>query len=178
MPTALETCIRVAAAPAGDAGPWPLSRALAQLAPLGVRAEERFRALGSGRGRPLIHSQEARWHGLPVELEAISCREPGTLDEVALALPSHTEMLAADDVDESAFWELVDTFAAAVDARHGAIVDGEAILLEPPAGQVGWQRRFSRHFGLLVPAEVARCWPPAAAPYRRLPRSDLLVVLR
>ena len=52
-----STCVRFACDVVRDSDPWPLSRAVADLAAGGASLAERPRALGSGRGIPLVHSQ-------------------------------------------------------------------------------------------------------------------------
>lgn len=175
IPTVVETRIVLAAPPGG---PWALSRVLSELAHHGLRPRERFRSLGSGRGVPLVHSQEVSWRGLDAELEAISSRDRSQPVEVSLTLPPHRTIVEAEDVSEADLWGLMDAMAAAVDARHGALVDGEPLDLRLPEGARAWDERFRRHLGLLVPDAVAELWRPARFPYRALERSRLLLVLR
>ena len=175
IPTADESCARVRCRDPGEGAPWPLPRALVELGRLGLRPTERFRSLGSGRGRPIIHSQEAEWRGLAVHLESLVTRAGGVA-EAALALPGMDEVV--ERVDEPSWWELIDTFAAAVDAVHGALVDGEAVELEPPSDAAGWRRRIGDHVGLLVPDAVGTGWGPSGAVYTSLPVSRLAVILR
>ncbi len=174
IPTADETCVRVRCREPAGKGPWPLSRALVELGHLGLQPEERFRSLGAGRGQPLLQSQEASWHELPVHLESL-VTAGGRLVEAALALPAMEELIAR--VDESSWWELVDVFAAACDAAHGAVVDGEPLELEPAADAAGWRSRLADHLALLVPGRFADQLPPAGAVYTSLPMSSLTVVL-
>jgi len=175
IPTADETCARVRCRDPEGSAPWPLSRAMVDLGRLGLLPTERFRSLGSGRGRPLLHSQEAQWRGLPVHLESLVLSSGGVV-EAALALPGMDEVV--EQVDETCFWELIDTFAAAVDAAHGALVDGEPLELEPAADGPGWRRRLGDHVGLLVPDSTGTDWGPLGAVYTSLPVSRLTVVLR
>jgi len=175
IPTVEESCVRLRCRRPAGAGPWPLSSALTELGRLGLRATERFRSLGSGRGQPLIHSQEASWRGLAVHLESVVTSGGGVV-EAALALPGMDEVVTR--VAEDAWWELVDVFAAAVDGAHGALVDGEPVDLTPPASPLGWRRRIGDHLGLLVPAAREAEWVPAASRYMTLPSSRLAVVLR
>jgi hypothetical protein len=81
-------------------------------------------------------------------------------------------------VDEDQWWELVDAFAAAVDATHGALVDGEPVELTPAGTELGWRRRIGDHFGLLLPEGTEVAWDGTAAVYTTLPSSGLAVVLR
>ena len=175
IPTADETCVRVRCADPEGGAPWPLPRAMVELGRLGLRPTERFRSLGAGRGRPLLHSQEAEWRGLPVHLESLVTGSGGVV-EAALALPGMDEVV--ERVDELSWWELLDTFAASVDAVHGALVDGEAVELEPAADDASWRRRLGDHLGLLVPESAASGWEPLGAVYTSLPVSRLAVVLR
>jgi hypothetical protein len=175
IPTVEESCVRVRCRQRAGSGPWPLTTALVELGRLGVRPTERFRSLGTGQGRPILHSQEAEWHGLPVHLESV-VTSGGEVVEAALALPGMDEVVPC--VDEDSWWELVDTFAAAVDATHGALVDGEPVELTPPGSPAGWRRRIGDHLGLLVPEETETQWDCSAWVYTTLAASGLSVVLR
>jgi hypothetical protein len=175
IPTVDESCIRVRCRRASGRGPWPLSSALTELGRLDVRPNERFRSLGRGRGQPLIHSQEATWRGLDVHLESL-VTSGGEVVEAALALPGMDEVVSR--VSEDEWWELVDAFAVAVDAAHGALVDGEPVELEAADSPQGWRRRVGDHLALLVPGSVDAEWEPLACPYAALPASGLSVVLR
>jgi len=175
IPTVDESCVRVRCRQPAGAGPWPLSIALTELGQLGLRVTERFRSLGTGRGQPLIHAQEASWRGLAVHLESV-VTSGGAVVEAALALPGMDEVVLR--VDEDSWWELVDVFAAAVDATHGALVDGEPVDLTPPASSRGWRRRIGDHLALLVPSGTDAGWAPTGSLYTSLPSSRLEVVLR
>ncbi len=175
IPTVDESCVRVRCRQPAGAGPWPLSIALTELGQLGLQVSERFRSLGTGRGQPLVHAQEASWRGLAVHLESV-VTSGGAVVEAALALPGMDEVVLR--VDEDAWWELVDVFATAVDATHGALVDGEPVDLTPPASPRGWRRRIGDHLALLIPSGSATGWAPVASLYTRLPSSRLEVVLR
>jgi hypothetical protein len=175
IPTVEESCVRVRCRQAAGSGPWPLTTALVELARLGVRPTERFRSLGTGRGRPLVHSQEAEWRGLTVHLESVVTSGGGVV-EAALALPGMDEVVVC--VDEDPWWELVDAFAAAVDATHGALVDGEPVDLTPAATEAGWRRRLGDHLGLLLPEGTEVEWGCTATVYATLPASGLEVILR
>jgi hypothetical protein len=175
IPTVEESCIRVRCRQSAGSGPWPLTTALLELGRLGVRPTERFRSLGTGTGRPLIHSQEAEWRGLAVHLESV-VTSGGEVVEAALALPGMDEVVLG--VDEDSWWALVDAFAAAVDATHGALVDGEPVDLTPAGTPLAWRRRAGDHLGLLLPEGTEVAWGCTATPYTTLPLSGLLVVLR
>ena len=96
--------------------------------------------------------------------------------ESNLVAPSWDE-LTRSAAGEEEWWELADAFLAAVDGRHGALVDGEAVELEEPTPST-LRTRLRRHLGLLVPESVAGGAGAAADAYRRLPRSGLVVLLR
>lgn len=172
LPTADETCVRLRLRPRDERDPWPFSLAITELGRLGVEGEGRFRALGSGHGEPLLASHELRWRDCPVHLETL--RTGDGHREAALALPSWDEMCAESAATEDDFWELVDGFAAAVDAERGAIVDGEP-LDQPAHGAPA----IERHLAVLVPQpRAAELTGWRAARYRDLPRSGLAVLLR
>lgn len=175
VPLVDATSVRFAVPRAEERDPWPLSRALTELQRMGAEREGTPRALGAGRGIPLVHSQELRWQGCTVVLEAHHVRL-GQFDEVILGLPAWDE-LETSLPSEDMLWELVDTVAEACVARHGALGDGEAFILEAPADDATWQRRLARHTGLLAELEPA-LFAGLAAPYLTLPRSGLTVFLR
>jgi len=171
LPTADQTCVRVALRPRGEHDPWPFSLALTAMQRLGATSQARFRSLGAGRGEPLIASQELEWRGCPLLLET-------HVHEAALSLPSWDEMTDSE-ATEADFWELVDAFAEAAGASHGAIGDGEALSPEPPAGAAATRRALGAHHALLVPATGEPTTPGwLAAAYRELPLSGLTVLLR
>jgi hypothetical protein len=179
LPTADQTCIRVSLRPRDLRDPWPFTLALSELQGLGAVGEGRFRALGSGHGEPLLASQELTWRGCPVHLETLRGRDGSR--EAALALPSWDELCDQSDAVEDDFWDLVDAFAAAVGAGHGAIVDGEPLAPVPPPAETpaAWQRLLDRHLALLVPEPIAAALSGChAVQYRDLPRSGLAVLLR
>jgi hypothetical protein len=167
LPTADATWARLRLRPRGERDPWPFTLAVTQLQALGAVGEERFRSLGRGRDEPLLASQELRWRGCPLHLETLLGREGSR--EAALALPSWDE-LAHSEATEDDFWDLVDGFAAAVGAGHGAIGDGE------PLDEV-----LDRHLALLLPPHLAadaESEGGRACLYRELPLSGLHVLLR
>lgn len=166
LPTADATCVRLRLRPRDEGAPWPFTLALTDLGRLGAVAAERFRSLGRGRGEPALASQELLWRGCPVHLETAA-------GEASLALPAWDEM-AETEATEDGFWELVDTFAAAVGAGHGAIGDGEA--LDPPGA--AWEGTIGRHLALLLPPlDAAELGGWRADRYRELPLSGLAVLL-
>ena len=175
IPAVGETWIRVRCREAAGTGPWPLSRALAELGRMGLRPVDRFRSLGAGRGQPLIHSQEAEWRGLAAHLES-TVTVGGAVVEAALSLPGMDEIVPS--VGEDDWWDLVDVFAAAVGAGHGALGDGEPLAPRMPADRAGWRHRIGDHIGLLVPEETGTDWSPLAGAYTPLPTSRLWVLLR
>jgi hypothetical protein len=172
LPTADQTCVRVALRPCGEGDPWPFTLAVTALAGAGARPDERFRALGTGRGIPLIASQQLTWRGCPLYLETVAA-----MDEASLVMPSWDEM-AGSEATEDAFWDLVDTFAAAVGAVHGAVGDGEP-LGQAPDHPAALAEALARHPALLVAPPLAAGGAGCrAARYRELPASGLTVLLR
>jgi hypothetical protein len=125
---------------------------------------------------PLIADYQLAWRGNQLHLEGLHHVAAG-VGEAALTAPPWDELVAGE-ADEAAFWELVDEFAAAVEARFGAIVDGEPIELEAAGEGAGWRRRLRGSLGLLLPEGDAGWLSAEAAVYRSLPRSGLLVLLR
>ncbi|TMD07239.1 MAG: hypothetical protein E6J03_04330 [Chloroflexi bacterium] len=173
LPTALETRVR-AIGVADPRDPWPSARALDALLAAGAVREGPPRAVGAGAGPPLIASQRLCWAGVELEVECVAMAE-GVM-ESNLVAPSWDE-LTRSAAGEDAWWELADAFLAAVDARHGALVDGEAVEVEEPTPST-LRARLRRHLGLLVPESVAGGAGAAADAYRWLPRSGLVVLLR
>ena len=162
--TAGVTCFRFAAGPLRDADPWPLSRAVADVASLGATRADRPHAVGSGRGVPIIHRQEMRWHGCDLHLEA---QHIAGLAEVCAELPAWDELTECIE-NEDEVWDLIDTVAAACDARWGALGDGEALGDAPD---------LRRHAGVLVAERDSRAFGITHA-YTALPKSGLFVLLR
>lgn len=161
--TAGVTCVRFAAGLLGDTDPWPLSRAVADVMSVGGTRGDRPHAVGSGRGVPIIHRQEMRWEGCYLHLEA---QHVGGLAEVCMELPAWDEL--TERTDEDAVWELVDTVAAACDARWGALGDGEALGDSPD---------LRRHAGVLVHERDSHAFGITHT-YAVLPKSALHVLLR
>ena len=165
LATADITCLRLRLAPYADRDPWPLTRVMTELTALGARAVGRPHALGSGRGMPLLHRQAWRWGECELHVEA---HHAGGVDEIAVELPPWdelVELVAAEDI----LWRLIDTIAAASDARWGVIGDGEALEPGPPS--------LRRHACILVADD--RCGARGvAATYTTLPLSGLTVLLR
>ena len=162
--TAGVTCVRFAAGTLRDADPWPLSRAVADVASLGATRADRPHAVGSGLGVPIIHRQDMRWRGCDLHLEAQ--RIDGQA-EVSLELPAWDELIECIE-DEDAVWDLVDTVAAAFGARWGALGDGETLGEAPD---------LRRHVGVLVPERDNESFGITHA-YTVLLRSGLVVLLR
>jgi hypothetical protein len=174
--TAGSTTVRFASRSGSSGAGWPLPRLLVEVSRLGAERQAAPRALGSGSGAPLVHSADLRWQGCDLHVEAI--RDPARQRyEVALELPPWDE-LASRVPAERDLWELLDVAAAASDTEHGSIGDGEALQLDAPRDAVAWERHCARHAGVLVPEDVAALHLWAASPYRRLPQSDLCVLLR
>ncbi|HEX3604768.1 MAG TPA: hypothetical protein VH134_02510 [Candidatus Dormibacteraeota bacterium] len=173
LPTALETRVRSwTEHHARD--PWPSARALSALVAEGATRDGPPRTAGAGRGLPILSAQRLRWCELDLEMEFHAGRDARV--ECNLIAPSWDE-LAAAPTTEDAWWELVDAFCAAVDARHGAVVDGEALDPDEPT-PAGLAARLRRHLGLLVPEHLAAAAGSRADAYRILPRSGLTLLLR
>ena len=162
--TAGVTCVRLAAGALRHTDPWPLSRAVADVASLGATRADRPHAVGSGRGVPIIHWQDMWWRGCDLHLEA---QRVGGLAEVSLELPAWDELTECIE-DEDAVWDLVDTVAAACDARWGGLGDGEALGDAPD---------LRRHAGVLVQEHDSHVFSITHA-YTVLPKSALHVLLR
>ena len=162
--TAGVTCVRFAVGELRDTDPWPLSRAVAEVASLGATRGDRPHAVGSGRGVPIIHRQEMRWRNCDLHLEA---QLVAGLAEVCVELPAWDELTERIE-DEDTVWDLVDTVAAACDARWGALGDGEALGDEPD---------LRRHAGVLVPERDGHAFGITHS-YTVLPKSALSVLLR
>ncbi|MGA8636360.1 MAG: hypothetical protein WB805_16125 [Candidatus Dormiibacterota bacterium] len=170
-----STCVRFACDVVRDGDPWPLSRVVADLSAGGASLAERPRALGSGRGIPLVHSQRMVWRGTTLELEAHHLRDGGH-DEVSVTLPAWDELTTAVS-EEDEVWEMIDVVAAAIMPRFGIIGDGEAI--EVSGADTGdWRRMLRRHTGLLTHTYMTP--PPSilASLYRTLPRSCMIAFVR
>jgi hypothetical protein len=173
LPTALETRVR-AVGRADPGAPWPSARALDAMLAAGAARSGPPRAVGAGRGLPLIASQSLRWSGVELEVECLA--HPDGLVESALAAPPWDE-LAGAAATEAAWWGLVDGFLAAVDARHGAVTDGEALDPSEPSPRM-LPARLGRHLGLLVAERLAATAGTRACAYASLPRSGLVLLLR
>ena len=174
--TAGCTCIRFTCDRAGAGDPWPLSRVVTELVRGGASMAERPRALGSGRGIPLVQSQVLSWQGTTLELEAHHLRDGGS-DEMSVTLPAWDE-LAAVVSREDDVWEMIDLTAAAIAPRFGIIGDGESIgssLCETAAGIRALMRR---HTGVLVHAYSSALANADASPYRELPCSGMVALIR
>ena len=170
----VETAVRLACPPPARRSPWASARALGALSALGASAGGSPRAVGAGRGHPVLSSRLLELDGATVEVEAVVVGE-GTPVEVTLRWPAFDELEPL--VDEARWWEVVDAVAAAVDARHGALVDGEAIdLADPEAADLA--ARLRRHAGLLVPERLAPAAGALACHHRTLERSGMAVLLR
>ena len=162
--TAGVTCVRFAAGPLRDTDPWPLSRVVADLASLGATRGDRPHAVGSGRGVPIIHRQEMRWRDCDLHLEA---QLVGGLAQVSMELPAWDELIECIECEDTV-WDLVDSVAAACDARWGALGDGEALGDAPD---------LRRHAGVLVPDRDSRVFGITHV-YAVLPKSALHLLLR
>lgn len=162
--TAGVTCVRFALAPARVSDPWPLSRVVAEVLSMGASRADRPHAVGSGRGVPIIHRQDMHWCDSDLHLEA---RRVDGVADVSMELPAWDELTERVE-EEDAVWALVDTVAAACDARWGALGDGEALGEEPD---------LRRHIGVLVPERDSESFGMTHS-YKELPKSGLSVLLR
>jgi hypothetical protein len=168
------TRIHLGPGPRRRTDPWPLPRALTELAAVGAVRTQAPRTLGSGRGMPLLSAQDLTWSGRTVHLDVRGDDDDRLGVEAFLELPAWDELVAAG-VSEESVWELVDVAAAALGATAGVIADGEAPLPGEPCADVVAALR--RHLGVLVP-EGTPDPGPVACRYRTLPRCGLEVLLR
>jgi hypothetical protein len=174
IPTAVETRVQAIGHDGDGRGPWPSARALDALRELGAARSGPPRSLGTGRGTPLVASQVMAWAGVELEVE---CRvHPSGMLEAALTAPPWDVLVTAEATEEE-WWELVDAFLEAVDARHGAVGDGEALAPDEPS-PAALRSRLLHHLGVLVDGRLAEVATPAADAYRTLERSGLVLLLR
>jgi hypothetical protein len=173
LPTTQETRVR-AMSRVDPGAPWPSSRALAALLGSGAVRSGPPRSVGVGRGLPLLASQPVRWAGMEVEVECV-VQGPGMVESNLVAPP--WDDLVLGEATEEEWWDLVDGFLAAVDARHGVVADGEALEVEEPSSAT-LRQRLRRHLGVLVGGGLASAAGAGACAYRCLPMSGLLLLLR
>lgn len=176
LSTAGCTCIRFTCDRVRDSDPWLLSRAVSELVAGGASLGDRPRALGTGRGIPLIHSQMMSWQGTTFELEAHHLRDKGN-DEVSVTLPPWDE-LAGVVAHEDDVWEMLDTVAAAITPRFGIIGDGEAIGLDRSETHADLRVLLRRHTGIITYAYATHPPDVIASAYRDLPRSRMIAFIR
>lgn len=168
-----QTIVSLVLRPVEGGASWPLTRVLTAVGGTDLERIGVARALGDRHGIPLVHSQELRWRGHALWVEA---RHSGDLDELFLELPAWDELNEAGCADDA--WALIDATAAAGGAGLGSIGDGEPPETELPADAPDLRRRLRRHLALLLPEwlldelEV----PPERA-HRVLPLSGLAVLL-
>lgn len=174
--TAGCTCIRFRCERTRDGDPWLLSRVVSELVATGSAMAERPRALGRGRGMPLVHSQTMTWCGTSLELEAHHLRDAGD-DEVSVTVPAWDELI---DVvpDEDSVWDMLDLVASAISPRFGIVGDGEAIGSTRCETAADLRALLRRHIGVLTHAYSPRLAPTEASVYRELPRSGLVAMIR
>jgi len=173
--TADCTCVRFTGEPASLDDPWPLSRVVTELVLTGASMGQRPRALGSGRGIPLVHSQILAWRGTTLELEAHTLRDGGS-DEVSITLPAWDELAAGITVEDDV-WEVIDIVAAAIVPSFGIIGDGEAIGATRCETGKDLRALLPRHIGVLVPGYTSALEDEGVTPYRELPRSGMIVII-
>jgi hypothetical protein len=155
--------------------------ALVALQRLGAVRVERPRAVGAGRGQPVLASHALRWKDVDIDIDTFVDRTQTA--EATLTLPSWDELVSSSWCEDDV-WELFDTFADATSTRAAVISDGEAShpqLLDrslDAALDVDLELVLRRHVGLLVRAGVTVQVPPLlGVVYRVLPRSNLAVIL-
>jgi len=156
-----------------DDGPWPLTRVLTALAPFDVERVGVARALGDRRGIPLVHSQDLRWGEHAIFIEARHGRDGS--NELMLELPAWDELV--DSVDDDAPWHLIDTVAAAADARFGCIGDGEAPETVLPDDARALRVQLGRHLALLLPEWTAEDITEAGVTVARVLQDSGLVAV-
>lgn len=147
LPSAGQTVVSFVLRRVDEGGPWPLTRVLTALGAFDVDRVGVARALGDRRGVPLVHSQELRWRGLTLFIEARHGRAGA--DELSLELPAWDELVEA--IDGDAVWRLIDAVATASDAQFGSIGDGEPPEMELPDDPVSLRSQLRRHLALLLP---------------------------
>ena len=161
------------------AGPWIGARARAALGgsprvtPDPLR--ERY-ALGGGRGTPQIHGEPLIWLGCPVWLEVCAPVNERRA-EVTLRLPPWQEL--SQVVAEADLWEVADRLALDLGSDLGVVDDGATVGFpeaEDAPGQA--PRLLQSHLGVIVPSAALGDLGRGRAPYRELPQSGLLLVLR
>ncbi len=173
LPSAGQTVVSLVLRRVDEGGPWPLTRVLTALGPFGVERVGVARALGDRRGVPLVHSQELRWRGQPLFLEARRGRDG--IDELILELPPWDDLMSA--AGDEAVWLLVDAVATASDAQFGSIGDGEPPEMLLPDDAPSLRTQLRRHLALLLPEWTADDVAAAGATSDRvLADSGLLVV--
>lgn len=174
LPSAGQTVVSLSLRGVRDGGPWPLTRVLTALSAFEVERLGVARALGDRRGVPLVHSQELRWQGGDLFVEARHGRDGS--DELSVELPPWDELV--EQVDDDTLWTFIDTVAVAGDAQFGSIGDGEAPEVALPDGAGPLRAQLRRHLALLLPEwtrdDVDEAGTRAA---RVLSGSGLLVVL-
>ncbi len=174
--TAGCTCIRFTCDRARDGDPWLLSRVVSELVATGASMAERPRAIGRGRGMPLVHSQALRWCDTSLELEAHHLRDAGD-DEVSITLPAWDELVAVLP-NEDSVWDMVDLVATAIAPRFGIVGDGESIGSASCETAADMRALLRRHVGVITHAYSAALPLAGASVYRELPRSGFIAVIR
>lgn len=170
------TCVRFTCERSRDGDPWPLTRVVTELAASGATMAGRPRALGTGRGIPLVHSQAMSWCGATLDLEAYHLRDEGD-DEIVVTLPAWDELVKGvageDDV-----WEMLDAVAAATSPRFGIIGDGEPIGTTRCETEADMRELLRRHTGILASTHRMHLPTVFAGAYRSLLRSGMTAFLR
>ena len=177
LPTTGETTLSLSVL--RTAGPWIGARARASLGgPPRVTADplrERY-AIGGGRGTPQIHGEPLVWLGCPAWLEV--CAPAGERRaEVTLRLPPWQEL--SQVVAEEDLWEVADLLALDLGSDLGVVDDGATVGFPEVETRPGRARRLLHaHLGIIVQSTALGDLGSSRTPYRELPRSGLLLVLR
>ena len=160
-------------------GPWIGARARAALgAGGGVRPDpgrERY-AVGGRGGAPQIHGEPLLWSGCPAWLEV--CAPARQLrSEVTLRLPPWQELSRL--IAEEDLWDAADLLADDLGADLGVVDDGGTVGF-PEVGEHPQpvRRILLAHLGIILPLPDLPALGSGLNPYRELPRSGLVLVLR
>ena len=160
-------------------GPWIGARARAALGgPPRVTSDprrERY-AVGGGSGSPQLHGEPLTWLGCPAWLEVCApAREQRA--EVTLRLPPWQELCRL--VAEAELWDVADALAVDLGSDLGVVDDGATVGFPEEVGQPdGALRLLQAHLGIIVQSAALEGLEGGRSPYRELPRSGLLLVLR
>ena len=177
LPTTGETTISLSVLK--TPGPWIGARARAVLgSPPRVTADperERY-AVGGGSGTPQLHGEPLIWLGCPAWLEVCAPAHEERA-EVTLRLPPWHELSRM--VAEEELWDAADALAVDLGSDLGVVDDGATVGFPEEEEQPGLALRLLQaHLGIIVQSAAFGGLESSRTPYRELPRSGLLVVLR